>query len=77
MHAIDLCGLYYDQGSDRLYAISGVGNTLFELTKDGKILAASILPGDTQEGIAVDKAGFLYIAQDSGGIVKVKWERKK
>jgi len=77
LHAIDLCGLYYDQGSEHLYVISGVGNTLFELTRDGKILAASILPGDTQEGIAVDKAGFLYIAQDSGGIVKVKWYRKR
>ena len=76
LNAIDLSGLYHDQGSDHLYVISGVGNTLFELTRDGDILATYTLPGDNQEGIAVDENGFLYIAQDSGGIIKVKWDRK-
>ncbi len=75
LSAVDLSGLCYDKRSDHLYAISGVGNTLFELTRDGDILAAYTLPGDNQEGIAVDESGFLYIAQDSGGIVKVKWDR--
>jgi uncharacterized protein YjiK len=75
LNAIDLSGLYYNRVSDHLYVISGVGNTLFELTRDGDILATYTLPGDNQEGIAVDENGFLYIAQDSGGIVKVKWDK--
>jgi uncharacterized protein YjiK len=49
--------------------------TLFELTGDGDILEAYTLPGDNQEGIAGDENGFLYIAQDSGGIIKVQWDR--
>lgn len=77
LNAIDLSGLYYDQRSDHLYAISGVGNTLFEITRNGEVLDTCLLPGDNQEGIALDESGFLYIAQDSGGIVKVKWDRKK
>lgn len=76
LNAVDLSGLYHDQGSDHLYVISGVGNSLFELTRDGDILATYTLPGDNQEGIAVDENGFIYIAQDSGGIIKVKWDRK-
>ncbi|MCJ7581375.1 MAG: hypothetical protein MUP98_12690 [Candidatus Aminicenantes bacterium] len=28
--------------------------------------------GDNQEGLARDDAGYLYIAQDSGGILKAK-----
>jgi uncharacterized protein YjiK len=75
LNAIDLSGLYYDQRSDHLYAISGVGNTLFEITRDGDILGVCTLPGDNQEGIAVDESGFLYIAQDSAGIIKVKWNQ--
>ncbi|MBW1691412.1 MAG: SdiA-regulated domain-containing protein [Deltaproteobacteria bacterium] len=74
LNAIDLSGLYHDQGSGYLYVISGVGNTLFELTRDGDISATYTLPGDNQEGITLDEDGFLYIAQDSGGIVKVKWD---
>jgi len=77
LNAIDLSGLYHDQGSGHVYVISGVGNTLFELTSEGDISAAYILPGDNQEGIAVDENGFLYIAQDSGGIIKVKWHRRR
>jgi uncharacterized protein YjiK len=77
LNAVDLSGLYYDRRSDHIYVISGVGNTLFELARDGDILATYTLPGDNQEGIAVDESGLLYIAQDSGGIVKVRWDRKK
>ena len=77
LNAIDLSGLYHDQGSDHLYVISGVGNGLFELTRDGDILATYTLPGDNQEGIAMDEDGFLYIAQDSGGIIKIKRDRER
>jgi len=71
-NAIDLSGLSYDRLNGRLYAISGVWNTLFEITMEGVILETYTLPGDNQEGIAVDERGILYIAQDSGGIVTVQ-----
>ena len=40
-------------------------------------LNAYAFPGANQEGIAVDGEGFLYVAQDSGGIIKLKWHREK
>jgi hypothetical protein len=33
-------------------------------------------PGNDQEGLCRDEAGFIYIAQDSGGILKIKDIRK-
>lgn len=74
---VDLSGLCYEKKSNHIYVISGVANTLFEITRDGKILKTCTLPGDNQEGIAEDESGFLYIAQDSGGIIKVKWDRQR
>ncbi len=70
---IDLSGLCYDEKSGHLYVISDATNTFFEITRDGNILQAYPFPGNNQEGIAADADGFLYIAQDSGGIIKVKW----
>jgi len=74
---IDLSGLHYDAISRHLYVVSDATNTLFEITREGKILQAYAFPGENQEGIAVDTNGFLYIAQDSGGIIKVKWNRAR
>ena len=39
---------------------------------DGRLVHEYAFLGDNQEGIAVDEEGFLYIAQDTGGILKVK-----
>lgn len=72
---IDISDLCYDESSGHLYAISDMTNTLFEITKDGEIIQTYHLPGKTQEGITVDNEGFLYIAQDSGGVIKVKWNK--
>lgn len=69
---IDLSGIYYDEISDHLGVISDTMNTFLEITRDGSIIRSYALPGCNQEGIAVDSEGFLYIAQDSGGIIKVK-----
>lgn len=70
---IDLSGLHYDLASDHIYVISDATNTLFEIERSGVIINAYALPGDNQEGIALLDTGFLYIAQDSGGIIRVKW----
>ena len=69
----DLSGLHYDSASDHLYVISDRTDTLFEITKTGRILNSFPLPGKNQEGITMDGAGFHYMAQDSGGIIKYIW----
>jgi uncharacterized protein YjiK len=72
---IDLSGLYFDRVSDHLYVISDSTNTIFEFTRTGTLLDGHAFPGDNQEGITVDDQGFFYIAQDSGGILKIKWNK--
>ena len=72
---IDISGLYYDASRDLIYAISDSHNALLEITPSGETMRAYAFPGDNQEGITVDPDGYVYIAQDSGGIVKLKWRR--
>ena len=72
---IDLSGLYFDEATGHLYVISDLTNTFFEFTKTGTLLSGYAFPGDNQGGITVDDQGFLYIAQDSGGILKIKWKK--
>jgi len=72
---IDLSGLYFEKATGHLYVISDSTNTIFEFTKTGKLLSGHAFPGDNQEGITVDDQSFMYIAQDSGGILKIKWKK--
>ena len=74
---IDLSGLHFDKRTGHLFVISDGTNTVFELTTAGELLNSWAFPGDNQEGMAVDEEGFLYIAQDSGGIIKTKWDRQQ
>lgn len=73
----DLSGMYYDPDTKRLNVISDADNIFVEITLDGKLIREYAFMGDNQEGICLDDEGFLYIAQDSGGIIKVKDLRKK
>ena len=70
---IDLSGLCYDAGADVLLVISDATNTMMQYSRDHEMLRGYAFPGDNQEGIAVDPDGYLYIAQDSGGIIKMEW----
>ena len=70
---IDLSGLYHDPQTGHIFVISDATNTIIEYSPDHELLSAHAFPGDNQEGIAVDPNGFLYIAQDTGGIIKFKW----
>jgi uncharacterized protein YjiK len=72
MTVFDLSGLHYDAKKNRLLVISDGGNAIMQITPKGKVLKTERLPGLNQEGIAVDEAGFVYVAQDSGGILKFK-----
>lgn len=69
---IDLAGLHYDQTSGNLLVVSDKMNTIFEVSTAGKTIKSHPLPGINQEGVTIDAEGFMYIAQDSGGIIKIK-----
>lgn len=45
---------------------------LWELTLDGEVAKRRNLPGERQEGFCVDGDGNAYVAQDSGGILRVE-----
>lgn len=72
---IDLAGLHYDAKTNRLLVVSDATNIILEYSMQYELVSVQAFPGDNQEGIAVDPDGFIYIAQDTGGIVKLQWLR--
>jgi hypothetical protein len=68
----DPSGLAYDPLKKHLYAVSDADNIFVEITLEGKLVGEYAFPGNDQEGFAWDDKGYLYIAQDSGGIIKLK-----
>jgi uncharacterized protein YjiK len=66
----DLSGLHHDNASELILIISDEHNALLLLTTDGVLRAGYTLPGENQEGITLDASGHLYIAEDSGDIIK-------
>lgn len=68
----DPAAMYYDPRTKRLNVVDDADNILVEVDLDGRIMKEYAFLGDNQEGIARDDEGYLYIAQDSGGILKVK-----
>ena len=71
MNFIDISGLAYDAQDDLLVLISDTTNLLVEIKREGKILSKYLLPGDEQEGVTLDGLGYMYIAQESGEIIKL------
>jgi uncharacterized protein YjiK len=73
----DLLDLHYDSARDRLYVVSDYNNLLFVTKLDGRVIAKyTDLPCNYEEGIEFDDAGNIYIAQNSGGVVKIEWSDK-
>jgi len=68
----DPAAMYYDPVTKRLNIVSDADNILVEVTLDGKMVKQYAFLGDEQEGLCRDDEGYLYIAQDRGGIIKVK-----
>lgn len=68
----DLSGLYYDTRMQQLLLISDKHDILMLLGTDGNIRTSYKLPGKNQEGITLDSKGQLYIAEDSGDIIKYR-----
>ncbi len=73
----DPAALFYDQKTGLLNVVNDADNIFVELTLDGKLVNEYAFLGNEQEGIAWDEEGFLYIAQDTGGIIRVKDLRKR
>ena len=71
MNFIDISGLAYDSQDDVLVLISDTTNLLVEIKREGTILSKYLLPGNEQEGITLDGLGYMYIAQESGEIIKL------
>lgn len=68
----DPAAMYYDSETGCLNVVSDADNILVEITLYGKLVREYAFLGDNQEGLARDDEGYLYIAQDSGGIIKVR-----
>ena len=73
----DPAAIRYDARTRLLDIVSDADNILAEVTLDGRVVRAYAFPGDNQEGLTEDDEGYLYIAQDTGGILKVKDLRRK
>ena len=71
MNFIDISGLAYDVQGDLLVLVSDTSNLLVELKREGTILGQYLLPGDEQEGVVLDGLGYMYIAQETGEIIKL------
>jgi DNA-binding beta-propeller fold protein YncE len=69
---VDMSALHYDAESGHIFVVSDTANLLLELARDGALVRAWAFPGKDQEGLAVDPDGYVYTAQDSGGITKCK-----
>lgn len=68
----DPAAMYYDRETGLLNVVSDADNILVEITLEGKLVKEYAFLGANQEGITLDDKGYLYIAQDSGKIIKVK-----
>ena len=71
----DPAAMYYDPKTGLLNVVSDADNILVEITLDGKLVEEYAFLGNKQEGLTRDDEGYLYIAQDSGGIIKVRDDR--
>jgi len=77
MPITDLAAICLDPRTGKLLVVSDNTDTLLEMTVAGKIERAWSLPGKNQEGLALDNDDHLYIAQDSGGVIKLKWKHEE
>ncbi|MBN2581549.1 MAG: SdiA-regulated domain-containing protein [Planctomycetes bacterium] len=76
LNTVDLSAVCYDGSRDCLYVLSDNTDTLLEVKRDGSIVHTWKFPGRDQEGLTFDDQDHVYVAQDSGGIIKYKWQRE-
>ena len=73
----DPAAIRFDPRTRLLDVLDDADNILAEITLDGRLVRAYAFLGDNQEGLAKDDEGYLYITQDTGGILKVKDLRRR
>jgi hypothetical protein len=69
---IDIGAMTWDRSTGHLLVVGDALNVIMECTTSGKVIRIRALTGDNQEGLALDGEGMMYIAQDSGGIIKFR-----
>lgn len=77
MPILDIAALCRDPKTGGLLVASDKADTLLEMTLSGKIERSWTLPGRNQEGVALDDEDHLYVAQDSGGVLRFHWDRMR
>jgi len=75
MPIIDMSALHYDDKRDVVYALSDAHNVMLTVDHHGRIIDTCAFPGNDQEGLAMGAERDVFIAQDSGGVLTVKWLR--
>jgi hypothetical protein len=50
----------------------GRTGAVHEVTRRGQVVRTLPLPGRAQEGLALDGRGVAFIAQDSGGVLRIE-----
>ncbi|MBM3311358.1 MAG: hypothetical protein FJY80_07605 [Candidatus Aminicenantes bacterium] len=73
----DPAAMYFDAQTGLLNVVCDAPNVLLEMTLQGKVVKSYAFPGNDQEGVCRDPDGYIYIAQDSGGILKLRDLRKR
>ncbi|MEF8787754.1 MAG: esterase-like activity of phytase family protein [Planctomycetota bacterium] len=68
---IDLSALYRGPGVSSMLVVSDATNSIYRLNDEGEVVDGWAFVGNDQEGLALGPDGYMYIAQDSGGIIKV------
>jgi len=68
---IDLSALYVGPGAGALLVVSDATNSLYRVNEAGEVVDGWAFVGNDQEGLTLGPDGYMYIAQDSGGIIKV------
>lgn len=71
----DLAGIEWIAERRVLAAVSDHLDRYVEIDLNGTVRRTMRLPGRSQEGIAFDDRGSVYIAQDSGGIIRLVLRR--
>lgn len=66
----DIAGLHYDADADRLYVLYDANNKIRILDGDQNYVAEWTAPGSDQEGFALGESCEIYIAQDTGGVMR-------
>ncbi len=66
----DIAGLHYDADADRLYVLYDANNKIRILDGDQNYIAEWTAPGVDQEGLALGESCEIYIAQDTGGVMR-------